>query len=327
MKQVLIVGAGKRVLGGYLPALRALADRYQLAGIVATEHRELEIYDGTRLTTMDRLPDTRVDLVLVAVPPRRVAGVIAALAKTDVATTTLMLDTPVLPASGLWVLPKLRGFQRVLVAEDTIALPPFTLARRLIDAGEIGELRRILFFHCGYRYHALASLKRLAGAPISRLVGKRYVGKRRIKDLTFANGVTATMFEPRDYAIGHFLIEGTRGVIADYDLDRNHVRRITYVLDGPLYRGLHLDGEAVAPTELDQRFLAAITPHIPNVTPMNAMKIRGLVELLEAALVARSPWHYSVAEGLFDGLMIDTVDRTGYVPKPAWWAKALAISD
>jgi hypothetical protein len=325
VKQVLIIGAGKRVLGGYLPALRALRDRYQVAGIVATERRELEIYDGTRLTTMDRLPDARADLVLVAVPPRHVAGVISELAKGDVATTTLMLDTPVLPARGLWVLPKLRAFQRVLVAEDTIALPPFTLARRLIDAGEIGELRRILFFHCGYRYHALASLKRLAAAPISRLVGQRYVGKRRIKDLSFANGVTATMFEPRDYAIGHFLIEGTRGAIADYDLARDHVRRISYVLDGPLYRGLQLDGVAIPPTDLDQRFLAALTPSIPEVTPMNAMKIRGLVELLAAALTPQSPWHYSVPEGLADGLIIDTVDRAGYVPKPAWWAKALAI--
>jgi len=270
---------------------------------------------GFTTTTSFEVVDASIDLVVVAVSPSSVPAVIDQLARRTRAT--VMLDTPVLQPTHLRTLCALSHFRRVLVAEDTLALPPFVVARQLIDDGAIGALRRIWFFHCGYKYHALASLKMLAGTrSIHRLISRKYQGKLRIKELQLG-GVTAVMYEPRDYSIGRFLIEGERGCIADYDLQRDHVHRIGYVQVGDIYRGLTLDGVPRPPDELERRYLEHIGTDVHDASLMNTMKIRGLIELLNAALLDHSPLHYSAVEGVSDSLHIQIADRIGYVPARA----------
>jgi hypothetical protein len=320
VKRVVVIGAGDRVIGAILPALWCLRDRFAIQAVVARSRRTIVTGGGAlELATVDSLSAvdfSSVDLVVVAATTSNVPNIIGQLTRRTAAT--LMLDTPVVLPSGLPALRKLGQFRRVLVAEDTLALPPYALARRLVEDGAIGSLRRILFFHCGYKYHALASLKLLAGARrVTRISDHRYASKLRIKDIELDNGVHAVMHEPRDYAIGKFVLEGDNGAIADYDLAWSRVRRISYDLDGPIYRGLRLDGEAVATVELDDRYRSSIGAWVPDATPMNTMKIRGLIDLLAAAFHERSPLHYAAGDAVADALQIRIADRLGFAPAGA----------
>ncbi len=330
MKNVLVIGAGRRVKGAVLPALGCLEDRYRVAAVVARSARELSYAGGRRkLVTvdgLDRVDLAGIDLIAMAVSISKVPRVLAQLAGKDVGHAVLLIDTPVLPPTGLWASRFFPAFRRVLVAEDNLALPPFLVARQLIESGAIGALRRIFFFHNGFKHHALASLKLLAGARIRRIVNRKFAGKLRQKQIELEGGVSAVMYEPRDYATGKFLLLGDRGAIADYDHEGQPVRRIGYRTDGDIYRGLTLDGEPVAPSGLDQAYLDSVGDDVFDASPMNTMKLRGLMDLLAAALDERSRFHYDPTEGICDHLAIRLVDRLGYVPAPHQLGRVLPVA-
>jgi hypothetical protein len=330
MVNVLVLGAGRRVKGAVLPALGCLEDRFRVAAVCSRSPVEIAWAGGRRritTTTLDRVDVAGIDLIVMAVSLRQNARVLAQLAAMPVGGAVLLLDTPVLPPAGLAAARHFSAFRRVLVAEDTLALPPFLLARRLIDDGAIGRLERIFFFHCGYKHHAMASLKLLAGAPIRRIVDRKFAGKMRQKLIDFASGAAAVMYEPRDYATGKFLLRGESGAIADYDYDVAPVRRIGYQVDGPIYRGLTLDGEPVPPAGLDQAYLDHVGGDVFDASLMNTMKLRGLMDLLVAALEPSSPFHYDPADALCDHLSARLVDRIGYLPAPHRFRHLVALAE
>jgi len=336
-ERVLVLGAGKRAQGVILPALWCLGDGYEIAGVVARSVRPLSLFGGRlRLSTVDSLDKIDfkgIDLIMLAVSQSAVAGVLADLSRLPVARSVLMLDTPVLPLKRVDALRHLRSFRRALVSEDTIALPPFVLARRLIEEGRIGGLKAIYFFHNGYKYHALASLKLLfGGAKIRRIVNRRYPKGRTVKAIRFGNAAQALLFEPRDYEDCRFLIEGERGHIADYDFrpevsraagaradfdaqtgtihpGAGSVFRIGYRIEDGVYKGLTLDGAPVPMDALDEAYSTRIPRDTPGPTVMKGMKIRGLMSLIATATEEFSPLHYSAWAGLRDHWEIKWSDR------------------
>lgn len=328
MNNVLVIGAGKRTLGAVLPALHCMPDRFRVAGVVARSVKQVSYGLGTVTTrdSLDGIDWKAIDLVITAVSISQVPRMLASLARRDVGHAVLLHDTPVLPPSGLPAARHFAAFRRAYISEDNIALPPLLLAKQLIDDGAIGQLKKIYFFHNGYKHHALASLKLLTGSTIERIVSRKFAGKLRQKTIDFASGVTALMYEPRDYATGRFLIEGDRGSIADYDYANGSVRRIGYVVDGDVYRGLTLDGAPVPPAGLDADYLARIGPGIPEASPMNTMKLRGLMDLIVGALDDRSPFHYTPEDGIADHLAIRIVDRVGYVPAQRTLARLVPLA-
>ncbi len=330
MKNVVVIGAGKRVKGAVLPALGCLEDRFRIEAVCSRSESEI-VYGAARrrivtLPSLDRVDFSSIDLIVMAVSIRQVPRVLGQLAARPVSRAVLMLDTPVLAPTGLWASRFFATFGRVLISEDTVALPPFLLARRLMDEGAIGQLERIYFFHNGFKHHAMASLKLLAGAPIKRIVNRKFAGKMRQKQIDFANGVEATMYEPRDYAVGKFLLKGDRGAIADYDYAVAPVRRIGYQLDGAIYRGLTLDGEPVPPAGLDRAYLDHVGDDVFDGSPMNTMKLRGLMDLMVAAHDERSPYHYDPVDGICDHLATRLVDRIGYLPAPHRFKHLLPVA-
>ena len=320
MTEVLVIGAGRRVIGAVLPALGCLADRFRIAAVCSRSEKRIAIAGREEITTrtsLDGVDFSRIGLIAMAPTLASVPRLLERLSREDVGRAALLLDTPVLPPTRLAAARFFPAFKRVLVAEDTLALPPFIVARRLIDAGAIGTLRRIYFFHNGYKYHALASLKLLAGrSPLRRIVSRRYPGKVRRKELLFDSGVSAVLCEPRDYRAGKFLLQGDRGSIADYDYPVSPVQRIGYRLEGQIYRGLTLNGEPVPAAGLDQAYLAGVGTDVLDASPMNTMKLRGLMDLLVSSLEERSPHHYRPAEAICDNLAYIMADRLGIAPGP-----------
>lgn len=318
MNNVLVIGAGARAQGAVLPALACLEREFRIAAVRARSVRELSYGAPPRtIQTIDSWQDfdfSAIDLIVVAVATTQVPVVLAELAQYPVAHAVLLVDTPVLRPGGLWAARYFSKFKRVLVSEDNLALPPFVVARRLIDEGAIGRLKHITFFQNGFKHHAIASLKFLTNSSVTSIVDRRMSGKKRKKRIRFASGVTATMFEPRDYSVGKFLIEGDDGCIADFDHPGERVRRIGYLRDGDIYRGLTLDGEALDLTELDQAYLDSIAEDVPGASLMNTMKLRGLMEIVQASVLPESPLHYDPYEALSDYLSIRMVNKTRVMP-------------
>lgn len=312
MKKVLIIGAGKRALGATLPALGALRDEFEVVGVLARSERDLTPYGIRTQTNLKGIDIPSLSLIIVGPTVTEVPRVLEQLSAFDTSTATLLLDTPVLPPKGLPATRYFGRYRAALAAEDTIALPPHRLARALIKEGAIGELTDICFFHNGYRFHGLASLKMLAGEDISSVRLRRYANGIERRDVRFPSSVRAFMYEPRDYENCSFLIKGTKGAITDLPGHSSHV--IGYVSEAGVYQGLTLNGVTVAPDALDLKYREAVSPAVPGISLMNSMKIRGLMELLRGAVDETSPLRYTAREAIADNLLAILSERFGSAP-------------
>ena len=319
VKDVLLIGAGRRMHNGVIPALNCLSDRFRIAAVASRTPRDITVGGfSTRTRLLEGIDLSGIALAIVAVPAKQVPRVLDVLTRQNTQHLVLMVDTPVLNTTGLMSVRQFHKFKRVLAPEDTIALPSFRAARRLIESGAIGRLRRIFMFHNDYKYHVYAGLKMLAGARSIVSIRDRKFGKTRQKTLALDNGVVGVMYEPRDRAGGRFLVEGERGLIADYEHAGVNVHRLDYITEGPaeapIYRGLTVDGVAVPQAHFDAAYLAGVGTDVADATLLNTLKLRGLIDLLDAALQDSSPFHYDVIEALGDGLASRWVDRLGWVP-------------
>ena len=91
-RKVLIVGSGKRVQEAALPALRRLADRFTLAGIVSRSAKEIEVegcrFAVSRLADLDAATLRAADLVYMVVAKPAVPSVLKTLTRHDVSGTS-----------------------------------------------------------------------------------------------------------------------------------------------------------------------------------------------------------------------------------------------
>ena len=150
--KVLIIGSGVRTQGAIIPALRCLAETHECIGITGRTKKTITYGENVSYEVSDALDGALVasaDIIMVAVSKSNVGQVLKKLSQFDTSRAVLMLDTPVLPLTGLLAARFFFRFKKVLVSEDVIALPPFLLARNLIDEGRIGKLQSLYLFHNG----------------------------------------------------------------------------------------------------------------------------------------------------------------------------------
>lgn len=314
--RVVLVGAGRRAQETILPALDLLRDRVELVSVHARRARSLTPPGDARTIEVragiEDLELDGVDAVVVAVPPGAVPSVARDLATRRSEGTVLMIDTPVLDPGGLGAVRWFNRFRAALAAEESVALPQYVLARRLIREGRIGRVRRIHLFHSGYRYHALASLKAITGErhPSSIRV-QRWNRSWADVRIRFPGGALATIIEPRRYESGRFAIVGDRGAIADYPLGDKAIE-IGYAMDGRRYRGLTVDGAPSPPSELDEAFVAGIADGDRSDTSlMGQLKIRAFMDVLSAVDDPTSPFRYPALDAISDQLSLRLADRAG----------------
>ncbi|HEV8590558.1 MAG TPA: hypothetical protein VGQ55_00535 [Pyrinomonadaceae bacterium] len=309
---------------GIIPALWCLRDSLTIAGVVSRTKKELSFFEGKLQLSTSPLSDIRmhdIDLNIVAVSTHEVAGVLKQLSLFDTKGITLMLDTPVLSAYHLLAARFFKRFKRVCVTEDSIALPPFVLAQKILDSGEVGAVRHVHFAHNAFRYHALAGLRLFLGAP--RLI----TASKHRKVFRFERGV-AILDEPMS-PNGTFLIEGEKGSIADFD--HPGAKRISYEKEDGMYRGLVLDGKKV-PHSANDALYAAINRSvfdganetISSYAFLNSMKIRALIDLIPAALAGTAPM-YRPEDALFDALAITIAEKIGWFDSRAPLFPALRL--
>ncbi len=309
-----MVGAGRRARQTILPAIHAASEWVDLVGVCTRTPRELELLGGRFRTSTRLLADIDlgdVDAVVVAVPLPAVPGILAGLSEGSAPGLTLMLDTPGLAPGDLSASRRFSRFRAVLASEDNFALPLFVQARRLLDEGKIGQLRRIHSMHGAYRHHAIAALKQLTRARHpSRVAIHRWNRWCSDIDITFPGDIRARIVEPRRYEIGRTMIVGSGGFITDYPIDHPKATPIGYRVEDGRYVGLTVDGEPVHASPLDDAFasgLDGISLEDPSV--MSQMKVRGFMELLAALPDPTGPFRYPIFDAIADDLVIRFAER------------------
>jgi hypothetical protein len=244
-----------------------------------------------------------------------VPGVLDELAARGGGGLTVMIDTPVLEPADLAAAKGFERFRSVLASEDNFALPLFVLARRLVDDGRIGRLRKAYLFHSGYRHHALAALRRLMGTRPRRVSVDRSSRWSADVHVTFPDGVRATIVEPRRYEIGRTLIAGSEGLLADYPLDHSRAIHVGYRTDQGRFLGLTVDDEPVPATEGDEAFAAALDgAPLEDGSLMGQMKVRAAMEILVGLGDPRSIERYPAADAIDDNLAMHVAERIRLAP-------------
>ncbi len=324
-KTVALIGLGGRVLDTVFPALRCASDRLEIVGAYqrteSSLHAFCQRWDIPPLTSVTDPKLEQVDLLSVCVHPSQLVGILKTWreAKLDFSKVTLMIDTPVLNPSGIRMFSMLKRFRKVIVAEDLIASPVHRVARGLIDEGRIGKVRRIELHHSGYRHHAMASLRMLAGDMTPGKVQRIRLGQSDSEyRLTFPGGAYASFLEPRDYAIGSFIVHGTQGTIADYDLRANREAGTHYWLGARHESGkdfrLTLNGEDLPQNENDGRLLQGLADtSADNSDLVDVLKIRALIDMLVGFADDRDELCYDFLDGIFDSWSLNFADRLGKV--------------
>lgn len=317
-KKVLVIGAGKRVKEGIIPALFCLQDEFEIEAVYTRSIKTLSLFnDSWKKKTINDLAEIdfkKISYIFVAVTISEVPNVLKKLANYQTSHITIFLDTPVLPHTKLGASKYFKNFKNVLVPEDSIALPSFKLAKKIIDEGKIGKLKRIYIFHEGYRYHALAALKFLTSSShVKKITNKVWSKKADCVEWDFYfKNVRATMLDPRDYNTGRFLIAGEKGLIADYNLTGENTYKIEYVVEDGSYRGLKLNGQKVEADRLDKLYTKYISDDLYKKSPMNSMKIRGIMEILSGVDKGDKKYFYSAKTGIYDILAIMIAEKFGY---------------
>lgn len=297
IRRVWIVGAGKRVRETALPAFLSLADRFEVAGILARSPRDLKVGDARfaiRSLVDAQSSDFHAgDVVYVAVGKDAMPSVLKQLATFDRARLELLIDTPVLKMKHLRHARLLSCWQRASVAEDVVHLPWFEALRAVT-----GEVRSVTFDRSAYAYHGIAQSKALCGSRLVRARRVKLAGTGARRELEFENGARAIVIEPRDYALGRVSAEGMHARVADHVELGANVVALAPILEGATCVGIRAgDVETrFAPEEI--ALLGDVPPTAGVIARMESMKRIAFRRL--AVQVADGRGAYPIADGLED---------------------------
>lgn len=224
--RVLIIGAGRRVQNNFLPVLHCLRDHFVVAGIHARTPSNLlpvaRRWNLAAVPTLETVDWDSIDVVVLSVTVSQNVAVLRQLMP-RAARLRLLIDTPVATtladlAAAELLLPQ---FAHVLVTEDYMNFPQFSLAREAMADGLIGKATAATLLNIGYFFHGLALLRSFAGfSPVLRSHAERVGRFASVVDYRLRGGFRACVVGPyRPDSNGGLLLEGTSGVISEVASD------------------------------------------------------------------------------------------------------------
>ena len=318
MRELLVIGIGRRVREATLPALHRLQDRFRVRALAARSARE-EVVEGVTYSVqaLAELEDSDfkgLDLVYLAVGKDSVPAVLSTLAARASAGTELLIDTPVVRFKHFAATRHFRAFSKVTVAEDCAYLPWIELFRRARRDLGLGERARLEFHRSAYAYHGVASAKAVFEVDsVRRARRRRLSAGLSERTLDLAAGAHARIVEPRDYSAGRVVLVGDHGSVGELagegDSDSTAHHALEPVLDGDVCRALRA-GRLEAPLDTDEADLTRGDPTDAGVTArMEAMKRVGLLRLLRD--VADGHGGYPLEQALEDMVVDYWLERLG----------------
>jgi len=330
-RRALVVGLGKRVREAAMPAL--LRSGIEVVSAAARTPRREEIagraFDVRALPGLTTEDLAAVDLVYLAVGKGEVPAVLARLAGLGVGHAELLIDTPVVRFKHLHHARKLRAFRAASVPEDCAHLPWFDAVAASAEGGPLGAPTAVRFDRSAYAYHGLASGKALLSAGRVVRGVRRSEGNRSVREVDLVRGDAAPagalldltpgtrrrleVVEPRDYASGHVVVTGERGVATDAPGEHPGAFPIKAELEAAA--GQHVVaavtcGDHRIDLDDDERALTlGAEPGASVIALQEAMKRVGLLRILRR--VAAGEGGYPLLEGLDDMVVDYHLERLG----------------
>ncbi len=311
--RVLVVGSGARVRETALPALTSMSSGCELAEIRARTQKRIECKDaGFAVGEFGALREQdleHVELVYVAVGKPAVPEVLARLAELGPQRFDLLLDTPVLQFKHFRHVELLERFRNAWVAEDCTELPWIEPAREAIAQGELGLVTGARFQRSAYGYHAIAIAKRLFGAEVTRAT-RTVTGHATVeRELHLSDGRRVLVVEPRDYAAGHFVIEGSRAQLSDAPERERQALPLVPLLEHNECVGFRAGSVTSRLGEDETLLMLGDDPAARVTARMAGLKRVGFLRLLRSIAAGRGG--YPIREGLDDMLIDYMLGRFG----------------
>ncbi len=305
-RRVLVVGSGARVRETALPAFSSMSSGCELADIRARTPKRIECKDAC--FTVGEFGALReqdlegIDLVYVAVGKHAVPEVLARLAQLGPQRFDLLLDTPVLQLKHFRHVELLERFRDAWVAEDCTELPWIEPVRVAIAHGELGEVSGARFLRSAYGYHAIAIAKKLFGSVVTSATRKVKAHATVERELILADGKRVLVVEPRDYANGHLVIQGSLARFSDAPERESKSLPLLPLLEHNECVGFRA-GTGTSWLDEDETLLMLGDDPGARVTArMAGMKRVGFLRLLRSISAGRGA--YPIREGL-DDMLID----------------------
>lgn len=317
IRRALVVGAGQRVREAALPAFQQADDLFHVEALVARSERELEVqgrtYPVRNLAQLGPADLEGIDLVFLCVSKDAIPKVLARLAALGPARCELLIDTPVVRFKHFRATRWLDAFARVGVAEDCTTLPWVPLLRECVEAGEIGELREVVFRHSAWAYHGQALAKALLGEP--RVDGGRRVhqgGEAYLRTLRLGRR-RAVVHEPRDYASGSFRMYGSAGSVGDDPAEEGLL--VEPVREAGRVAGFRIGAREVRLDAQEAALMEDARPEARVTGLMEPAKRVGFLRLLRSIHAGHGA--YPLLEGLDDMVVDYHLEKFGrYVQNP-----------
>jgi len=329
---VLVVGAGNRVCRTILPALSCLDDVYEIVGVYSRTLESAEKctrqWGGYPSSNLNDFENEKIDLIIVAITTRFVTKVVSSINFSSLSDTVLLLDTPVI--SNFSDIPKLKHFKKfkkVLVTEDCIALPFVQIVKKLVNDDKIGKVKKIVFHHSGFKYHAIAICRALSGGAVIRSSHFSHLGNDfGTVSIKMSNGIVIEVQEPRDYTVARTLVIGEKGSFSDYSINTENHFCLEYLIEENKLVGFSLNGNKLEQDNLDKVFFSKLNyGKLGDSELINILKIRALMSLLES-VYKDEQYKYEVIDGLYDAISSKVVFRSRFFIDPFSFLRSNFIS-
>lgn len=209
---IVIIGAGRRVINDFIPALLA-TNQFILKKIFSRHQKKISClkknYNVYPLPLLSDKDLRSCNFLYIAVPPSALRDIFIFLSDKDTSHIELIIDTPIFPWKFRKNISYFGQFKKVFVAEDIIFLPWIKFVKN-----NIGTINEIIFYKSGFRYHAIALAKILIDSEEINLAYKKKLTK--IFNLVNNESVAKiSIIEPRDYSVGKIEIFGDQGFLTD----------------------------------------------------------------------------------------------------------------
>lgn len=320
-QRVLIVGSGRRVQNNFLPALRCLADLFEIRGIHSrTVSHLLPVAQSWGVEPVVDLEESRlseIDVVAISVPTSQNAPVLRKLLP-QAHRLHIVIDTPIAwnAEERAAAEPLLARFAQVTVAEDYMNFPQFALIREAARRGLIGQIRYLTLFNIGFLYHGLALIRSFCGfEPVLRTSRHAFGSFGILVEYRFRDAFTATVVGPyRRHTTGGLMLEGSEGIITEFPADAALSNKPIHTL-APVHEGGLLNGYRIAGEGCD---LAVDLPDLRSMRGMdfadkfdlNLVRGCGLIEVFRSVAGAHNiNQDYGYRHALYDAFVSQRAER------------------
>ena len=284
-KRILLIGSGERVRKAALPVFEQ-APGFEIEGVVSRTPKTIESggreYDVRGMDSLTPERMSSVDLVYMVVKKPAVPPVLKQLAEFDRSKLDILIETPVMLVRHLGHRSLLDGFRNAWVSEDCEPLPCLDAVKSLVQTGEIGDLKSAHFDRSAYAYHGMAMIKSaLGGGPIKSARQRKLAGGARARTVTLANGRSATVNDPRDYAVGTLTFQGASGSVSDAPDRSADCLPLEAIVDSGVCRGFQAGSVRREFSESEVELMGEPKEGIGVTAWMDGMKRVGFLKLME----------------------------------------------